>query len=292
MSTLVALPALWFLAGQPLSNLGGWLGGYGQIITGYASAMGASTPTLAWQYPVALLLVGTLVTAITCTVGASAPTRSVIAAIVLLGLYVAFRTAFTRQSGTEFFIPLIVIPLVFTDRWPTSRWLILTLAAGLALVATMNVSLHQLTDIPAYLHNASRTVKLVLSSSERTRWVNSEASTLGSGYSLPPEIVKQVGSQTVDVIPADLAVLFVYPSMRWRPLPVFQDYAAYTKNLDDRNSNVLAGSERPRDIIRATPAAIDGRLQRFEPPRENLELVCRYGLAVESPRSATSSVPR
>ena len=50
------------------------------------------------------------------------------------------------------------------------------------------------------------------------------------------------------------------------------------------NAAVLAGSQRPDDIIREAPAALDGRSQRFESPHENLEILCRYHVVLAEGR--------
>ena len=72
-SLVVVVPALWFIVGQPLGNLHGWLSGYLQITRGYSSAMGTSSSSLAWQYPAALFLVGCMVFCIAQTPNVSRP---------------------------------------------------------------------------------------------------------------------------------------------------------------------------------------------------------------------------
>jgi hypothetical protein len=94
-------------------------------------------------------------------------------------------------------------------------------------------------------------------------------------------MLAEIGSATVHVVPWETGVLFAYPNLRWDPIPIFQDYAAYTEDLDDRNADALASARRPKFILRQPGNAIDGRLARFESPNENVELLCRYRVVDE-----------
>jgi hypothetical protein len=81
--------------------------------------------------------------------------------------------------------------------------------------------------------------------------------------------------QTVDVSPLEQTAAWAYPEVHFDPLPVIQDYSAYTSSLDQLDRSYLTTAEAPRYILR-TQGAPDGRNQAFEPPATQLAIECRY----------------
>jgi len=81
--------------------------------------------------------------------------------------------------------------------------------------------------------------------------------------------------KTVDVSPWGDTVLWANPSFHFDPLPVLQDYNAYTPSLDQLDVRFLRSSDAPQYILRQ-PHAIDGRNPAFEPPATQLAIECRY----------------
>ena len=68
---------------------------------------------------------------------------------------------------------------------------------------------------------------------------------------------------------------WAYPEVHFDPLPVIQDYSAYTSYLDQLDRSYLGTPEAPRFILRS-PGAIDGRNPVFEPPATQLAIECHY----------------
>ena len=83
--------------------------------------------------------------------------------MVLLGLYVAFRASFTRQTGIEFFVAATIVPVAFATRWPLSRWLTLALAGAVALAVTGDLSVNAIIDVPGHVGTAVDAAHLVVS---------------------------------------------------------------------------------------------------------------------------------
>jgi len=71
--------------------------------------------------------------------------------------------------------------------------------------------------------------------------------------------------------------------IRFDPLPVIQDYSAYTPSLDQLDVNYLASSDAPRFILRQPGLAVDGRNPAFEPPATQLAIECRYRQVASNP---------
>jgi hypothetical protein len=65
--------------------------------------------------------------------------------------------------------------------------------------------------------------------------------------------------------------------MRFDPLPVIQDYNAYTTSLDRLDAADLASRDAPQYILRQPRAdTIDGRLATMDPPLTQMTIECRY----------------
>jgi hypothetical protein len=88
--------------------------------------------------------------------------------------------------------------------------------------------------------------------------------------SLDARTVALLRGHTVHIAPAETSVAFGHPEFRWRPLPVFQSYVAYTPALDELNAAMLRSARAPEFILRGTEPT------RFEQPATQLELLCRY----------------
>jgi hypothetical protein len=122
---------------------------------------------------------------------------------------------------------------------------------------------------------------------------------LQGSFGLDPSTLAAIGSHTVHVDPVLAAVAYAYPELRWKPLPIFQTYSAYTPELDRRDADLLRSPEAPERILRnfrqaalsdlrrtwmgrefhpgeIVPDTVDGRNRWFDAPVTTLETFCRY----------------
>jgi hypothetical protein len=69
------------------------------------------------------------------------------------------------------------------------------------------------------------------------------------------------------------------------PLPVFQEYNAYTKTLDRVNADALGSRSGPERILHENTqlvdpsyptATIDNRYPTWDPPEKSLAMLCNY----------------
>lgn len=101
----------------------------------------------------------------------------------------------------------------------------------------------------------------------------------------PPQALELLGGRTVHVDPWLAEVAWAYPQLRWRPVPVFQTFQAYTTGLDDINARFLASPAGPEAILHQG-VALDGRVPRWESPSYFLQIFCRYRPVLTGPGSA------
>jgi hypothetical protein len=143
-------------------------------------------------------------------------------------------------------------------------------------MVSVHVSVADVVRIDKRVGNLADSVGLVVSSSRRVDYIEDQQAAMRKRFTVSPAMLTRIGSSTVHVEPWETAVVYAYPWLNWHPLPVFQDYQAYTPALDQANADYLAGRDRPKYILRQPDTALDDRLPRFDPPLTSLETLCRY----------------
>ncbi|MFN2556620.1 MAG: hypothetical protein ABR592_07065 [Nitriliruptorales bacterium] len=273
----VALIAVWIATGQRFEETIPFLRYSLEISAGHVEAMAAEDLTRRWEYLAALLvlaLVGVSVLWATRRV----PWRARLGLFLVLGVYVAAlsRHGFVRHDGGHsplFFVPIMMVALVWL---PLGKRALNLAAAGVAAAVAMAVVAgtvplrptlagageagQALATVPPH-----RQAQLVADARERMR----------REYGLSGETIALLHGRTVHVEPWETALLWAYPEFRWRPVPVFQSFVAYTSELDARNAVALLSPDAPEFVLQEA-TYIDGRNPLFDPPGHKLALVCHY----------------
>lgn len=158
---------------------------------------------------------------------------------------------------------MILGALVLAQLWPGS------LSASASRMYASGV----LTEIDGFWRWPA-TVKAAQTATERALAIDQ----------LPADLLEKLDGRTVAVYPWEIAMIRAN-HLRWRPLPVFQAYSAYTRKLDDLNADMLADSAGPQDILLAWQS-IDGRQPLFETPHSWRALLDWYDFQAVSGRLA------
>lgn len=277
-ATAAGTVALWLITGQRLSDLFGWARGSIGLTRGYATAMGYEDPARVGDYAVAAIFVAWIV--IGTAVARSVPVRRrvVLGAVLGVALAIGFRQGFVRHDMHvfNFYLPIVFMAAGVAPVWGRARAAALAAAALIAISLVSGIRLTERLDVPARVRDAMDVAHLTVDSAARAEQVAANRDRLREQYAIPPELLARMEGQTVHISPYETAVAYAYPELVWSPLPVLQDYAAYTPALDQLNVDRLASDERPRFILRQPGLAIDGRLARWEGPEAAIEMVCRY----------------
>jgi hypothetical protein len=96
---------------------------------------------------------------------------------------------------------------------------------------------------------------------------------LSLSLKLPDSVGEKVKGKTIDIMPWEFSIVPAN-DLDWKPRPVIQSYAAYTKKLDDINDKHLA--DFPRDFIFYHFLSIDGRHPFFDEPKTFSRVICNY----------------
>ena len=97
-------------------------------------------------------------------------------------------------------------------------------------------------------------------------------------YAVAPEALAALAGHSVAVEPWEVGAAWAY-ELDWHPLPVFQNYSAYTSALDRLNAREAESSAGPERILRENTAVVlpefpgpdlDGRFPGWDPPEQAL----------------------
>jgi hypothetical protein len=270
----------WFGTGNGFGNILAFAKGSLAMITGYASAQSLEGPGLAYHYGLALLVVVLVgVFAWADVGGLSQRSKFGIGIISLVTVWIIFKEGFVRHDLFHDLIFFAVAPLVLAAFVPRQRpWLlvpgVLVLTGIFAIAVNGFMPILPRPDLA--VRNLSSQAATLASASRSAAVIDQSRQSLRETYALPSRMVALMQGQTVDVSPSEQNVAWAYPKIRFDPLPVIQDYSAYTPSLDLLDARYLASSEAPRFILRQPGLAIDGRDPAFEPPATQIAIECRY----------------
>jgi hypothetical protein len=277
---ILALLAGWVVSGQDLGSLPAYARNSAQIISGYAAAMSHETSSLVWEFLAGLLAFAFgLVGALHMTVDGPARRRWGIVAVWVAFCFFEFKEGFVRHDelhGALYFVALMGGFLAL--RWRPGGYRV-----GLALTGMMfvfAVAAHgsafvKVVDPVANVASAvSQTVQLA-SPSERASIMAKGRQAIESAYPIDQATLNLLRGHTVHVAPYQTSVAWAY-HLHWRPLPVFQSYAAFTTRLDRQDAGALSSARAPQRILRNLDRDPDGRVRAFDEGLTTRTILCRY----------------
>jgi hypothetical protein len=282
ISFIFTVVALWSLSGNSLLGFLPWVRASLEVASGY-TAMAEEEPGRQWEYLVAFLLLAVFAFLFSIEARRLPRARWLPFAVLTAGFVWAIgKHAFVRHGGTHplyFFSALAVTGLVVMGWSSRVRWP--ALAAVVGTVATVLV-IAELPSLPQHLNPLARASALgdqlvLAASATRARSLQKDArAAMQSELNLDETTLRGLAGQTVHVSPYETSAVWAY-ELRWRPVPMFQAYNAYTPQLDERNGRMLASPEAPSRILRErVDSGIDGRNVNFESPAYLLSMLCHY----------------
>ncbi len=290
-----AVPALglaWFGTGNGVDNLIPFAKSSAAVTDGYAAAMSYDYPyrgypaglipnrtfTYWWAAVVAVVIAAVVVTYVR---GSSRRARVGLTLMTVGVVWLLFREGFVRHDRSHDLIyfaaaPLVVVAFDFGKRFGAAVLLcgLIVLTAVSCVVAG---AVPSLLDQPwAAAHNFVHEATAIGSTRQRDEVMARSRQELRTQYDIPPSILASIRGHTVDIAPREQTVAWAYPGVRFDPLPIIQDYSAYTSSLDALDRDDVASPAAPRFILRLDQPPADGRNATFEPPATQLAIECRY----------------
>jgi hypothetical protein len=145
----------------------------------------------------------------------------------------------------------------------------------LALIATSNLRLDDIVAPLDRVEVAWDQLEPVFSGAERREIVEAGDLNVAAATGLDAGTLELLRGRTTHVLPVEAAVVAAH-DLRWKPLPVFQDYQAYTAGLDQLNADALLAPDAPERVLLGRDQTIDGRWPGWDPPAQGRALLCRY----------------
>ncbi len=291
---IAGLAALWLISGQALANVPDFVANMAQVIGGYSAAMGADLGGFGWELPGALAAIALLLAAVALA-GRDRPLSRRLALLALGALFtfVNFKQGFVRQgpdSRAQFFVIMLGGGLTLAALLPMRLPTLPSWSAPVALVVPLLVLTVMALPNPSFWRSLAPgdhasflrdDLHAFFSSGERERVQSEGREAMVAAYDLDRGTLRLLGRRPVHIDPLEIGVAWAY-GLNWHPLPVIQDYQAYTPSLDRLNAEALAGDAAPARILRQNTdsasgeEAVDDRYPGWSPPAAKLAMLCDY----------------
>ena len=276
----------WFLTGQGLGNLWDYAVNGSQVISGYGEAMGFDAAET-WEAVAIVAFALGLVAFIHRAEFRDARARWLATALTAVAAYVVFKygtTQFTK-AGPPVVALTSLLAIFMMAPWPRRRaGAFIGAFAVLGLITLHAFPVPASLDAVSKLNSFRKSAQLVLRPGHRQDQVDSSRSSLRETLKVPAGILATVGDKPVAIEPWEIVVAWAY-DLNWRPLPVFQNYTAYTARLDRLNAAAVEDPDGPQVLLRKMPngpiplggrEGFFARQPNWDPPEQNLAAVCNF----------------
>ncbi len=289
-SSIGTFAVLWFATGQGLGNLGQYAVNTAIVVGGYSESMNFPQPGHWWQTPAVILAMATL--AILCASAAwrrDSLRRIGLVLLVVAVTFLMFKHAVVRESPGSIGVllaALLAIGIALVPHVPR----LLAVGAVVVLLGLAYVGNHELVetrfDLRQHSEDFANQLATIAVPGRAEDELRAGREEMRTAYGLDPAELRLLHSGTVHVAPWEAGAAWAY-NLDWDPLPVFQQYSAYTPRLDRLNAAKLESSTAPDLILWQNtttfdpnavnyPGAIDARWPAFETPEQMVQMFCRY----------------
>jgi hypothetical protein len=285
-AAVAVFAVLWFATGQAVGNFLDFARSAAEVVFGYSEAMGADGADDVYV-PLAIFTSILLVAASALT---STPGRYRVAAGVVMALpaFSLFKEAVVRYDEPHVAVFFATAaPLFMAIPWRGASRLVgvpALIAVGALALETAPALTQRDFNPMTHVRSFATDVRTLLSPARREAVVAGGRLALAIQYRLDRRTVSLLRGQGVHVDPWEAGVVWAF-GLDWKPLPVFQDYQAYTSELDAKNADVLRSDTGPDRILRANvphlqpdyeTSAIDGRFPAWDPPEAAIAMLCHF----------------
>jgi hypothetical protein len=288
----VELLALWLLAGQSLGAIPDFLANTREIVSGYSSAMIREVDVAHWKVVVASIAAAIVTVGLVaaCAAGRFRDRRALCAGAALMAIaaFSIFKEGVVRTDAGHlslYFATACVLWIAIP--WTRGRWP--WLLAGAAAIALAGLPVRT-ADTPtnldpvANVRDAVEQARNLFSPGRRTDLIAAGRAGMKATYRLDPWTRAALQGRTVAIEPWEAGVAWAY-ELDWNPLPVFQNYSAYTAGLDRLNAEAVESPDGPERILRENPLQVlpefptqdlDSRFGGWDPPEQQRAVLCNF----------------
>jgi hypothetical protein len=289
----VEVVLLWLLAGQAASNVPEYLANWWEVASGYNRAMGVDTyaSSLARFAAMAAAVVVLVALVAASAVPHYIDGRARASAILLTAAagFLMFKEGVVRADANHL-VQYLSSACLLWFAIPWSRAQRPALVAGAAVIAALSLHVRPDSlpppeiDVIGNVSKAQKQVRNLLSPSRRADLEATGREWMTGVYDLDPGTLAALRGRSVAVDPYEIGVVWAY-GLDWSPLPVFQNYSAYTQRLDRLNAETVASPSGPERILRENPPLVypefttpglDSRFPGWDPPAQSRAVLCHF----------------
>jgi hypothetical protein len=283
---------LWLLAGQSLGAIPDFLANTREVISGYGGAMIREVDVAPWKVTVASIAAAGISIGLVaaCGVGRFRDRRAHWAAAALMGIasFTIFKEGMVRADAghLSLFFSAACVLWIAIPWTPQRRLWLLGGGAAIALIGlpVRPPGMPTNLDAVANVRYAFDQARNLVSPSRRKEAMRAGRSGMRATYRLDPATRASLRGRTVAIEPWEVGVAWAY-GLEWEPLPVFQDYSAYTAELDRLNAETVEDPDGPERILRENPLLVfpefptrdlDSRFFGWDPPEQQRAVLCNF----------------
>jgi hypothetical protein len=292
-SGLLSFFAFWFATAQGIANLDDYAANAISVVSGYSASMVFSYPSRWWQVPAFVIGIATLVALTVAAVWRRDRMRRIGLGLMMAAVvFLMFKHAIVRSSPSgdgAFLAALLAIGLALVPHVRRALAIASVIVlAGLAYLGneeTLDVGL----DLRAHAESFFDVSEALLTPGRAAEEQFRGREAMRGFYALTPWQLELLESGTVHVAPLEAGVAYAY-DLDWNPLPIYQQYTAYTERLDRLNAAKLDSVSAPDRIlwmnapavdptfadVRPFPGTIDRRVPAWDSPTQVVQMLCRY----------------
>jgi hypothetical protein len=287
---------LWLVTGQSLGDLPAFVGHTFEIASGYSSAMLRSTDVAPWKVTAAVtaaIASGLALVAAAWITGrgrgrASRAAGVAIAVLVSFAIYKEGVVRIDASHLTVVFVDAAVLWVAVASAATSATWRRLMLVAAAVVFAislpVRPTGLETRFDPVSNVSFAVDQARTLFSPGRRATVIADGRHAMQFTYGLAPQGLAALRGHTVTVEPWEVGAAWAY-ELDWQPLPVFQNYSAYTSALDRLNAAAAEDPDGPERILRQNTqvvqpefpgADLDNRWLGWDPPEQARAVLCNF----------------
>jgi hypothetical protein len=287
---LVLLAACWFATGQGVANIGPFLRHTVEVAGAYSTAMMRIVDVAPWKVTAATIAAAGLSLA-TVIITARLEfrdrrARNFAVVVVAICSFAIYKEGVVRADAGHLSLYFSSACILWIGLpWRRGRWLL----AGAVVIALVGIPMRPTGTTTNYgvignVKLAGEQVGTLFSGGKRDELIAIGRAGGKATYALEPKIKAALAGHTVSVEPWEAEVAWTY-DLPWRPLPVFQNYTAYTANLDRLNAAAVESPQGPERILREYPPLVfnefttpdlDGRWFGWDSPEQQRAVLCHF----------------
>lgn len=284
VSTVGTMVLLWLATGANPLRIPQWLGDSLSVATGFDGALFLAAPDQQWEIgPAILILVLLGLAAWKRTDDADRAERLAVTAAVLFVGWILVKQGFVRhdQHSYAFFSGATLLGLVLL-RPGRGRNIgfAAVIVAFFTCIGAYRLDAEKLLRPDERLTQATSQLLDVGVPGRRHDVQDAARAQMSAQYAIPAEARELIRDRPVHVMPYETAAIWAY-RMRWRPTPVFQEYAVYTPRLSRRNVDFLSAARAPEFLLVHT--GINTAQFSSWPSAVALSVLCRYSTVRADP---------